>query len=95
MSKRINPLNINALTVEDIRGGEKILCWKPGDPTSVQHLELMGAAYTDDENDLVIRVRDSETGANERVLLTSEIGLTNSRYSENWSAIAIHDDQSS
>ncbi len=92
MSERENTLKEDALTIDDIHGGEKILCWKPGDKASVRHLEVCSAPYVDEENDFVVRVR--ERGSSQtHVVTTSSIGLTNERHSEEWTAIAILDDQ--
>lgn len=92
-SKRTNSLKSDALTLEDISPGSQILTWRPGENDSVQHLKILGYPYTDAEEDLVVLVCDSRTGGDERVVTTGSIGLTSGRYSEDWYAIAILDDQ--
>jgi hypothetical protein len=87
---RVNPLHVEALTADDVQHGDRLLVWKPGEPTSTRHYTALGGWYPDDEDTMVIDVRDED--GTEHTFATSEIGLTGDRYSGVWTHIAIRDE---
>lgn len=89
---RINPLDIDALTSDSVKAGDRIICWRPGVPESTRRLTFVNGPYNDDEDSMVVDVVfEGETQP--RTVLTSEVGLTGQRYDGTWTHIARYDER--
>ena len=86
-----NPLKADALTGDAIKVGTQIKYWQPGKPNSVHRVTVTSPPYVSDDGDMVVDVRHPD--GRESVELTSTIGLTGDRYTGEWTAIAIPDDE--
>lgn len=93
--KRVNPLHTEALTIDDVAPGDRIISWTPGNKMSVKHLEILSSQYTDADGYQVVLARDSRYhDSPEREVRTSEIGLASDRYKASlWHAIVTPEDQ--
>jgi hypothetical protein len=91
MPTRVNPLREDALTIDTIRSGDRIVSWELGWENGVKHLTIMGEAYADGDGNMVVDVRHPDGCVTTE--LTSTVGLTGQRYTGQWTAIAIRDQE--
>ena len=84
--QRVNPLKHDALTVDTIAVGDKIIYWIPKNPASVHRVTVEHGPYTNDDGDYVVDVihRDGHRSTE----LTSTLGLSGDRYNGKWTAAA-------
>lgn len=90
-TKRVNPLNLNALTADDVTSGDRIICWQPGVSDSTRHLRLASSVYTDDEGYMILDVEDGNGCVTTE--FTSAVGLTCDAHSGQWTVIAIPNEE--
>lgn len=88
---RVNSLKNDAVTADTVKKGDKLICWIPGNSGSTRHVTIAGGPYVSDEDDLVVDVTHADGHTSTE--LTSTLGLTPDRYSGNWAAIAIFDEE--
>ena len=83
-----NPLHEDGLTADTVRAGNRIICWRPGEPSSrTLRVTVLAGPYIDDDGDQVIEVRHPDGHVS--TVLTSEAGLSGDRFTGEWRAIAI------
>ncbi len=89
MSAYVNPLKEDALTMSTVRWGDRIICWKPGEPSSRRNWTIRSEVYPQ-ENDggtLVVTVENNDGYS--ITLPADQIGLCGNRFTGEWSVIAI------
>ena len=90
-TKRINPLDKDALTCDAVKPGDHIICWRPGVANSVRRFTILNGPYNDDDSTMVVDVKDKASN-DVWTLPTSEVGLTGQRYDGRWTHIARYDE---
>ena len=84
-----NPLHEDGLTADTVRTGDQIVVYVPRTATSAHRYKVINTPYIDDDGDMVVVLLD-ENGE-ERILLTSEAGLSGGRYDGVWTHVALID----